>query len=78
MSVCKFDAQGMFKCTSETKPTEISKTLEKFSIASDAVMSYAANKCPENFKKPSNFNLVSEESVIGGFDPATFSQQSIE
>lgn len=66
---CQFNTQGEFKCNAN-KVSATSKNFEAFSVASDAVMSYAANKCPESYqKKQFAFAEEKSDSEIGGYDP---------
>lgn len=79
---CQFNAQGEFTCgaTVSTKQAETSKQFEQFSMASDAVMAFAANKCPDNYGGKRPLEYVKEETVstaVLGFDPKYESHRSI-
>lgn len=66
---CQFNAQGNFTCGAESV-SEAGKAFEKFSIASDAVMAYAANKCPDSYKtKPLAQEGQEKVTEISGYDP---------
>lgn len=66
---CQFNAQGNFTCGAESV-SEAGKAFEKFSIASDAVMAYAANKCQDSYKaKPLPKEGQDKVTEISGYDP---------
>lgn len=75
MSFCKFNTQGDFTCNEQKPIADTRKTFEKFSIASDAVLAYAANKCPDNHQK--NFVQMEQTSDVCGYDPLSSSHQKI-
>lgn len=66
---CKYNTQGEYVCSSDNM-SQVSKGFEPFSVASDAVMAFAANKCPESYKKkPFTFAEETKSGVISGYDP---------
>lgn len=80
--MCKYDAQGIFNCGGNSRENSLaaksSKVFEPFSIASNAVMAYSTNKCPDDYQsKPLQFVQQESNVTMTGFDPMLSAHQPV-